>query len=90
MTETLIQILIVVLIIATLFAIANFWRLFKILAQVEEATKIISKRTKEFDYLAQGIVDMLSGLKQGLSDLFQSLGVLELIRAGIDKIKKKG
>jgi|GEM_PF-1521288 len=90
MTETLLQVLIVILIIATLFAIANFWRLFRILTQVEETTKIISARTKEINALAQSIVDMLSGFKRGLSDFFQSLGVLELIRTGIDKIKKKG
>lgn len=84
MTEILIQILLVVLIIASIVLIAALWRFYEVLSDTKETTSIVAKRMKQADNAIDKAKASLSDMTQVVKGFVYSFDFLRTLR---EKIK---
>lgn len=86
MTETLIQVLIGVLIIASVILIVVLWRFYEVLSDTKETTAIISKRVKQLDVAYEKTRSSVSDFANVIKGFVYSFDFIKMIR---EKIKTK-
>jgi hypothetical protein len=88
MSQTLIEILVSVSIIAVIMAIGVLWRLFQILTDIKEVSGIAKKRAEEIDTVIDRAKEGIINLEQTTKGFIQSLGIAKFIKQFIIENKK--
>ena len=88
-TDAWVQILIAISIVAVIVLIGTLYRLFRVLGDVKDVTKITSERAKEIDTKIDQVEEKIASVPEMLKGFLYSLDIIKIIKDKFKQTKKK-
>lgn len=88
-SDILYQIIMVLVAIATLMLIIVLWRLYLVLTDINETTKITKRRANDLDKLIDNLQSSLKGLKDLFSSFSDSFETMQKAKRKIESFLKE-